>query len=84
MTAGWFRLAVDKCYVAGLARCSRLSGAAIEGKVTLDAGVIRDRRGVPVGRIRDTLTIAARKRGRPCGQAVLYQTGSRCRRAGFR
>ena len=70
VTAGWFRLAADRYYVPiSLA----VPGSAVppsKDKVTLDvAGFIRDERGVPVGRIRDTLTVPAGERGRPRGQA---------------
>ena len=72
--SGWRRTGTtcrSRVAVPGLGR------AAVERtRVTLDvAGFIRDERGFPVGRIRDTLTRAARERGRLAARQVLYQTG---------
>ena len=76
VTAGWFRLAADKYYVpVSLA----VPGSAVppsNDKVTLDvAGFIRDERGVPVGRIRDTLTVPPASADGLAARQVLYQTG---------
>jgi VWFA-related protein len=76
VTAGWFRLAPDKYYVPiALA----VPGSAIPtstDKVTLDvAGFIRDERGVPLGRIRDTLTVPPATAGGLAARQVLYETG---------
>jgi len=76
VTAGWFRLATDRYYVPiALA----VPGSAVPPsteKNTLDiAGFIRDERGFPVGRIRDTLTIPASTGDSLASRQVLYQTG---------
>ena len=76
VTAGWFRLAADKYYVpVSLA----VPGSAVppsKDKVTLDvAGFIRDERGFPVGRIRDTLTVPPANAEGLAAKQVLYQTG---------
>jgi VWFA-related protein len=76
VTAGWFRLASDRYYVPiSLA----VPGAAIPpsgDKITLDiAGFIRDERGQPVGRIRDTLTVPPTTSESLAARQVLYQTG---------
>jgi VWFA-related protein len=85
VTAGWFRTGSDRYYVPiSLA----VPGSAVQpspvrlkpdttGKerATLDvAGFIRDERGFPVGRIRDTLTVPAAS-GSLAARQVLYQTG---------
>jgi VWFA-related protein len=76
VTAGWFRLATDRYYVPiSLA----VPGSAVppsKDKVTLDvAGFIRDERGFPVGRIRDTLTVPPASAEGLETKQVLYQTG---------
>ena len=76
VTAGWFRIAADKYYVPiSLA----VPGSAVppsKDKVTLDvAGFIRDERGFPVGRIRDTLTVPPASADGLAAKQVLYQTG---------
>jgi VWFA-related protein len=76
VTAGWFRLASDKYYVpVSLA----VPGSAVppsKDKVTLDvAGFIRDERGFPVGRIRDTMTVPPAGAEGLGARQVLYQTG---------
>jgi hypothetical protein len=76
VTAGWFRLADDKYYVpVSLA----VPGSAVppsKDQVTLDvAGFIRDERGFPVGRIRDTLTVPPSSAADLMTRQVLYQTG---------
>jgi VWFA-related protein len=76
VTAGWFRLSSDRYYVPVSVA---VPGSAVPpsiAKITLDvAGFIRDERGFPVGRIRDTLTVPpSGAEGLPAKQ-VLYQTG---------
>jgi hypothetical protein len=74
VTAGWFRLAADKYYIPISVAVPGTALPASKDNATLDiAGFIRDERGLPIGRIRDTLTlktaadtIAARQ--------ILYQT----------
>jgi VWFA-related protein len=77
MVAGsaWFRLRSDTFYVPlSLA----LPGSAVPAsadKITLDvAGLITDERGLPVGRIRDTLTIPPTSTKDLAARQVLYQT----------
>jgi VWFA-related protein len=77
VTAGWFRLASDRYYVP---ISVAVPGSAVpppggQDKLTLDvAGLIRDERNVPVGRIRDTMTVPPAAGGLAARQ-VLYQTG---------
>jgi hypothetical protein len=79
VTAGWFRLAADKYFIpVSLA----VPGSAVPpaanptDKVTLDvAGFIRDERGAPVGRIRDTITVPPASTADLASRQVLYQTG---------
>ncbi len=81
VTAGWFRLAADKYYVpVSLAvpgtAVPRQKDKGTPDKVTLDvAGFIRDERGFPVGRIRDTLTVPPASADGLAAKQVLYQTG---------
>ena len=76
VTAGWFRLAADRYYVP---ISVAVPGAAVpraNDKTTLDiAGFIRDERGAPVGRIRDTLTVPPASADTLAARQVLYQTG---------
>ena len=52
------------------------SRSRARGKMTLDvAGFIRDERGAPVGRIRDTLTVPPASADTLAARQVLYQTG---------
>src|SRR5262249_29175972 len=75
VSAGWFRLAPDKYYVPISLAVPGSAVPAAKDAATLDvAGFIRDERGVPIARIRDSVdvkagadTIAARH--------ILYQTG---------
>jgi hypothetical protein len=76
VTTGWFRLATDKYYVPiSLA----VPGSAVppsKDKVTLDvAGFIRDERGFPVGRIRDTLTVPPSGAQLLAARQVQFETG---------
>jgi VWFA-related protein len=77
VTTGWFRLAADRYYVP---ITIAMPGSALPpstNKTTVDvAGLIRDERGVPVGRIRDTLTVAAADADTLAGRHVLYQAGT--------
>jgi VWFA-related protein len=76
VTTGWFRLAADRYYVP---ISMAVPGSAVppsKDKVTLDvAGFIRDERGFPVGRIRDTLTVPPASAEGLAARQVLYQTG---------
>ncbi len=78
VTAGWFRLTPDRYYVpVSLA----VPGSAVppakgQEKITLDvAGVVRDERNFPVGRIRDTMTVPPAGADGLASRQVLYQTG---------
>jgi VWFA-related protein len=78
VTAGWFRLAPDRYYVpVSLA----VPGSAVppakgQEKITLDvAGIVRDERNFPVGRIRDTMTVPPAGADGLAARQVLYQTG---------
>jgi len=76
VTAGWFRLAADKYYVPVSLAVPGAAVPASKDKVTLDvAGFIRDERGFPVGRIRDTLTVPPASAEGLAAKQVLYQTG---------
>ncbi len=76
VTAGWFRLAADKYYVPVSLAVPGSAVPASTDKVTLDvAGFIRDERGFPVGRIRDTLTVPPANAENLAARQVLYQTG---------
>src|SRR5262249_32175297 len=60
VTAGWFRLAADRYYVPIAVAVPGSAVPAANNSATLDvAGFIRDERGAPIGRIRDTLTVSA-------------------------
>ena len=76
VTAGWFRLATDRYYVP-ISVAVPGSAVPVAGeKTTLDvAGVIRDERGAPVGRIRDTVTLPPPTTESLAARQVLYQTG---------
>jgi VWFA-related protein len=76
VTAGWFRLAADKYYVPISLAVPGTAVPASTTAATLDvAGFIRDERGFPVGRIRDTITVPPRKAAELASKQVLYQTG---------
>ena len=76
VTAGWFRLAADKYYVPVSLAVPGSAVPASKEKITLDvAGFIRDERGVPAGRIRDTLTVPPATADGLAARQVLYQTG---------
>jgi VWFA-related protein len=78
VTAAYFRLAVDKYYVpvslAVPGSAVPVSGAG--DKVSLDVlGMVRDERGFPVGRFRETLQLPAGTGATLAGKQVLYQSG---------
>jgi VWFA-related protein len=78
VTAGWFRLAPDRYYVpvALAVPGSAVPPAKGQEKVTLDvAGMVRDERNFPVGRIRDTMTVPPVGADGLASRQVLYQTG---------
>src|SRR5450432_3211500 len=76
VTAGWFRLAADKYYVPVSLSVPGSAVPPSKDKVTLDvAGFIRDERGFPVGRIRDTMTVPPASADGLAAKQVLYQTG---------
>jgi VWFA-related protein len=76
VTAGWFRLAADRYYVPVSVAVPGSAVPPSNEKITLDvAGFIRDERGAPVGRIRDTLTVPPATAGGLAARQVLYQTG---------
>ena len=76
VTAGWFRLAADKYYVPISLVVPGSAVTPSTDSATLDvSGFIRDERGFPVGRIRDTITVPASKEQGIEGKQVLYQTG---------
>jgi VWFA-related protein len=75
---GWFRQTADRFYVPiSLA----IPGSAVPvgpgaTKVTLDVrGVVRDEQGRTVGRLKDTLDVAATGAATLAGRQVLYQSG---------
>jgi VWFA-related protein len=76
VTAGWFRLAADKYYVPVSIAVPGSAVPPSKDKLTLDvSGFIRDERGFPVGRIRDTLTVPPAGAENLATRQVLYQTG---------
>src|SRR5207247_7443685 len=76
VTAGWFRLTTARYYVPISLVVPGSAVPATREKGTLDvAGFIRDERGFPVGRIRDTLTVPPSSADALTTRQVLYQTG---------
>ena len=76
LAAGWFRMAADRYYVPVSVAVPGSAVPASNEKITLDvAGAIRDERGAPVGRIRDTLTVPPETADGLAARQVLYQTG---------
>jgi hypothetical protein len=80
VTTGWFRLAADKYYVPisvavpGSVLHPQQDGGST-GHAGLDiAGFIRDERGFPVGRIRDTVTVPPASTDTIAARQVLYRT----------
>src|SRR5262249_5020138 len=56
--AGWFRFGADRYYVLLSVAVAGNAVPPSKDRLTLDvAGIIRDERGAPVGRIRDTMTV---------------------------
>jgi VWFA-related protein len=75
VTAGWFRMSADKYYVPISLAVPGSAVPASKDKITLDvAGFIRDERGFPVGRIRDTMTVPPTSAEALATRQVLYQT----------
>jgi len=80
VTTGWFRLAPDKYYVPisvavpGSAISPRQEGAPSAATGLDIAGFIRDERGFPVGRIRDTITVPPANTDSLASRQVLYRT----------
>jgi VWFA-related protein len=76
LSSGWFRLAGDRYYVPISVAVPGAAVPRLDDKATLDvAGFIRDERGAPVGRIRDTLTLPPSTGAGSVAAQVLYQTG---------
>jgi VWFA-related protein len=79
VTTGFFRLAPDRYYVPvslAVPGSAVPPAAKITDTVTLDvAGFIRDERNVPVGRIRDTMTVPPASADSLATRQVLYETG---------
>ena len=77
MVGGWFRLAPDRYYVP---ISVVIPGAAVpvppgEDDVSLDIiGLVIDERGQSVGRIRDTIAVAAGESTTLASQQILYQS----------
>jgi hypothetical protein len=80
VTTGWFRLAPDKYYVPisvavpGSTISAKQEGAPSTAKGLDIAGFIRDERGFPVGRIRDTITVPPANTDSLASRQVLYRT----------
>ena len=78
VAGGWFRLAADRYYVP---ISVAVPGAAVpvatgRDRVSLDVlGMVRDEQGRPVGRIRETLQLAAGTGATLDRKQVLYQSG---------
>ncbi len=78
VAGGWFRLAADRYYVPVDVA---VPGGAIpiasgQSAATLDVlGMVRDERGSPVGRFRQTLDLPSGAGGRVADRQVLYQSG---------
>jgi VWFA-related protein len=76
--AMYFRMAADKYYVplAVSVPGSAVPVAAGAREVTLDIlGQIRDERGLPVGRLRQTMKVPAGEAATLSGKQILYQSG---------
>jgi VWFA-related protein len=78
VTAGWFRLAVDRYYVP---LSVAVAGSSVpvppkRDRVTLDVlGFVRDEQGRPVARMRQTLDVPPGSGSTLAGKQVLYQSG---------
>jgi VWFA-related protein len=78
VTGGFFRLAADKYYVPISVAVPGSAMRVASGKVktTLDVlGMVRDEQGRPVGRMRQTMDLAAGGGTTLEGKQVLYQSG---------
>jgi VWFA-related protein len=78
VTGGFFRLAADRYYVpiSVAVPGSVITVPAGKDKATLDVmGMVRDEQGRPVGRIRQTMDLAAGTATTLEGKQVLYQSG---------
>ena len=78
VTGSWFRLAADRYYVpiALTVPGSAVPVANDKDPVTLDVlGVVRDERGFPVGRFRETLKLPPGTGTTLAGKQILYQSG---------
>ncbi len=78
VTGSWFRLAADRYYVpiALTVPGSAVPVANDKDPVNLDVlGVVRDERGFPVGRFRETLKLPPGTGTTLAGKQVLYQSG---------
>ena len=78
VTGGWFRLSADKYYVpvALTVPGSAVPVANETDPVSLDVlGMVRDERGFPVGRFRETLKLPPGTGKTLAGKQVLYQSG---------
>jgi VWFA-related protein len=78
VTGSWFRLAADKYYVpiALTVPGSAVPVANDKDPVTLDVlGMVRDERGFPVGRFRETLKLPPGTGNTLAGKQILYQSG---------
>ena len=78
VTGGFFRLAADRYYVPITVAVpgSAVTVAAGKDKATLDVlGVVRDEQGRPVGRMRQTMDLAAGAGAALESKQVLYQSG---------
>ena len=78
VTGGFFRLAPDRYYVpiSVAVPGSAVPVGAGRDKATLDVlGMVRDEQGRPVGRIRQTMELAAGQSATLEGKQVLYESG---------
>ncbi len=78
VTGGWFRLAPDKYYVPVSLTVpgSAVPVANSTDLVSLDVlGMVRDERGFPVGRFRETLKLPPGTEKTLAGKQILYQSG---------
>ena len=82
VATGWFRMSADKYYVPisvvvpGTALSLNQAGGTTSTAGLDVAGFIRDERGFPVGRIRDTVTIPPSPGGTLAAHQVLYRTSA--------
>jgi VWFA-related protein len=78
VTGAYFRLAADKYYVpvSMIVPGAAVPVAGDKDKVSLDVlGLVRDERGFPVGRFRETLQLPSGTGKTLAGSQVLYQSG---------